>query len=632
MNSIRNWYDDPRLINWETSANQETIPHICVSYDQLSLKIFDSKDDLLNQVSYKEATPTQITNAALQIFQSAALAAKKRLPNLIFKLLKCLFKNEEERKEVVLNPTQRSWTPKSSSQNPEISNTLTNYDLLTNEAFLEAAKRGDFEWVNNILNDHVSNLPKSLEHRDIQGRTPLHLAALHGHLRIVRLLLDHDDLTAHYKDNEGKTPYQLAQLQGHKEIVEILPRKIPTFKLEEAIEIFKFFTDEEHEKSIKSGIYEKGERCCKFFIESLNEDGRYSEILKIVSELCQLFIEAQEIESSSLQDDRKKLKLDQWNEALKFKYKPILHKLQMYLKMKTFREAIIVNNFIRFEIIFKKMNNIFPSAFQLTADTDIEGNNPLHLAAKLDRQDFCELILKNPFLQYYLRSANFQRQVPAHLSALQGNVETFNTMFHKTIELMKELEDKPLSGILDNFRDINGKSPLHLAAQEGHTKICRSVLKYSERLFIMQKDNGGNSPIHLAALKGHHKVVRLLLKELFLHRDEGEEKELKDRTSPTWVILDSPSGKTPLHLAAQEGHMKVCSVILKHEQAQELLKWEDNEGHLPTYFAAQGMHVEAYSVIYEALKNVEKGKSTKEISIKAVKPKNVVKLSQISLC
>ena len=57
--------------------------------------------------------------------------------------------------------------------------------------------------------------------RDIRGRTPLHLAAFHGHEAIVRLLLE-SGASHEAQDNEGLTALQLAVAYGHSTVVKVL--------------------------------------------------------------------------------------------------------------------------------------------------------------------------------------------------------------------------------------------------------------------------------------------------------------------------------------------------------------------------------------------------------------------------
>ena len=57
--------------------------------------------------------------------------------------------------------------------------------------------------------------------QNIEGNTPLHVAASYGHHAIVSYLLslNNDDLDRDAVNHEGQTPLMLAVNDGHKEIV-----------------------------------------------------------------------------------------------------------------------------------------------------------------------------------------------------------------------------------------------------------------------------------------------------------------------------------------------------------------------------------------------------------------------------
>jgi ankyrin repeat protein len=57
---------------------------------------------------------------------------------------------------------------------------------------------------------------------DVNGWTPLHIAAVNGHKEVVRLLLSKEGMDPELVDDSGQTALEWAAKLGHVDIVHIL--------------------------------------------------------------------------------------------------------------------------------------------------------------------------------------------------------------------------------------------------------------------------------------------------------------------------------------------------------------------------------------------------------------------------
>ncbi|KAM6546555.1 hypothetical protein CsatB_027291 [Cannabis sativa] len=112
-------------------------------------------------------------------------------------------------------------------------------------------------------------------------------------------------------------------------------------------------------------------------------------------------------------------------------------------------------------------------------------------------------------------------------------------------EFVKKVLERCGSQILEKAEDELGWTPLHYAANLGHSTMVKLFLK-AKRSVAYIKDKQGMTALHIAARKGHIEVMKELMEEC---SDIGEILDNKDRTA--------------LHIAAEHNCHSVFIVRLE---------------------------------------------------------------------
>lgn len=114
--------------------------------------------------------------------------------------------------------------------------------------------------------------------------------------------------------------------------------------------------------------------------------------------------------------------------------------------------------------------------------------------------------------------------------------------------------------VIVNLKDANEKTPLHIAAAFGDTKMCRLLLSHGAALH--NRDNNLKTPLHLCAANGHKICLSFLL----------------DHEGDSYLDLPDVYGNTALHLAAEQGQY-ACAKLLLETAANPIAR--TNKGQTP---------------------------------------------------
>lgn len=141
-----------------------------------------------------------------------------------------------------------------------------------------------------------------------------------------------------------------------------------------------------------------------------------------------------------------------------------------------------------------------------------------------------------------------------------------------TEEIDKLLTEVPS---LVNFRDYDRRTPLHIAASEGHLGICQLLLERGA--MINRSDRWGLAPLDDGHRHQHIEVVQFLQQNggkfgssslsinLISACIEGDIEEVRSLLEYGKIDLNSSDHdrRTPLHIAAAEGQAKIVELLCK---------------------------------------------------------------------
>lgn len=149
----------------------------------------------------------------------------------------------------------------------------------------------------------------------------------------------------------------------------------------------------------------------------------------------------------------------------------------------------------------------------------------------------------------------------AQVNSRAGNEGTalYVACLMNRVDVVRVLLQQPTIDVNMTFRSY---TPLYVACQKGHTQVVQLLLHHPD-IIVNCTTEKGTTPIYIASEKDNAEVVQLLL----VHGADPN--------------IQSNSGLTSLHAAAQRRSIGSVRVLLKHPQTA--LNIIDNMGQLPDY-------------------------------------------------
>lgn len=104
--------------------------------------------------------------------------------------------------------------------------TLEEQSSKMDTSLIEAASNNDFSLCKHLMDKrHYGELVAKCNAKDSEGRTPMHIAATFGHIKVCEVLLDYgENIDLNSCDNSDKTPLHLACINTQIQIAQLLVR------------------------------------------------------------------------------------------------------------------------------------------------------------------------------------------------------------------------------------------------------------------------------------------------------------------------------------------------------------------------------------------------------------------------
>ncbi|CAL5416327.1 unnamed protein product [Camellia sinensis] len=163
-------------------------------------------------------------------------------------------------------------------------------------------------------------------------------------------------------------------------------------------------------------------------------------------------------------------------------------------------------------------------------------NTVLHVAAQFGNQKYVKIILEKSSSSSLLRCLNIDGETPLHIAAWEGHLDIVKAL----IECVKRLDHEEVEsggGAAKEMLQATNKdndTALHRAVRNPHNAGVVEWLTKEDPEFTYPPNNAKETPLYLAAERQHHDKVSMILKNC---------------TSPAY---GGPKGQTALHAAASD--------------------------------------------------------------------------------
>ncbi|XP_065193226.1 transient receptor potential cation channel subfamily A member 1-like [Sycon ciliatum] len=398
-------------------------------------------------------------------------------------------------------------------------NKETPYHLAAKEGFVSVLKI----ILKNKIFDPESQRRQMMADRDNEGNTCLHLAAQNGHTQVVQLCLQElADINAH--NSFFATPLHLAAVNGHEEVVKMLAAggaKLNSPDFERMTPLHR--ATKFNRLGIVNFLLSQGENTK---VDAHDANGK-----------TPLLVAASHGHVSIM---------------------TALHRFHAAIQARdacdrTCLHLAVINHEIKAVETSLKLGGK-----DILNSVDRDESTALHLAARKGFFKICQLLGEH---HCDMTARDEHERIPLHWSASEGKYRTTKFLVESTPTNVNDIDDQ-------------GRTPLHLAAINGHQRLCELLMDLGAD--VSARDNRRWTPLCHASSEGHCNTMESLL-------EHGSPVNIKDHR-----------GNTPLHLACMAGHSKAVRTLLDHNA---VLVQKNSDGMTCFDVAIDGGHEDVAEVI-----------------------------------
>lgn len=424
--------------------------------------------------------------------------------------------------------------------------------LLRNRAAVDAQSKDGLTPLQAARSAEIAELliasKANINHADHVGATPLHDAAMLGHLKVVAVLL-HKGAAINAQNIIGQTPLRLAVDNSYAEIVEMLLAGGADPNIADSdgrTPIFSAVQGEEIELTqtlINAGAEVGIEDVEAIRLDQLAQETGNIEMMNVIEAAMrpQGFVPENPEQPTEFADEP----TDEPMEA------PSADGLETRIAL-----SLGANGDL------EELKSVIAEDPE-----DVKVNGSAYILLANGRRDAIELLIANGASVSY--PSGVAGTTALHKAAMAGDTE-----------LMEFLLSQPTADInapADLFAD-DGATPLHLAAAAGKTEMVGFLLNHDADSKIEAKRNGV-TPLHAAAENSGLEMVQLLVErgaDVNAHHSTGE--------------------SSPLHYAAQGNKVDIVRYLLDHDAT---IDPADLRKQTPLFWAVRNNSIDAARLLLE---------------------------------